>query len=113
MSLNREEILQMDEATLFIEVTKFVQEGNDEPQFPYFLDDKLAICYQGKEKLKEMGLEKDYVHYLADIGICGFIIEGTKWAPKIMVHQNDIFKIAHAHPKQRAQAVLLTVEEVK
>ena len=111
-------IMQMDERELYGEVYRFLHPKHKQPWLPFGvnetdLGEMLRLCYQGEEKLKGIGLHKEYIRYMSQVAINKFIITGTRWSPKFMANEDDMFKIAHASPKDRAKAILLTIEEGK
>ena len=112
--MTKDEVMKLDERELFGKLLLFVYRDEDELkgfEDEYFynmaetlLDQRhrlLEACYQAEEKIKEMGLTKKYGDSLSKI------IRILRPA----ISPWEFFDLAHAHPKPRAQAILLTLTE--
>ncbi len=106
----RDDVMKMDDRAMYAALGKFLNnfpgEGDeilfsdpsDEKTFAFTL--YLKKCYQAEEKIKEMGKEVDYIANLDKL--------------LALTNPDDFYKVmfnmTHSHPRDRARAILLTVE---
>lgn len=108
--MTREEILKMDERELYYQFFRWFRPGNDEASWQWHADlmdnepkEALWLCYQAEEKIKGMG-KKEWMRYGVEL-VC-LLIENVNDERTI-----DNEDVAHAHPRDRAKAILLTIEK--
>jgi len=63
----------------------------------------IGLCYQAEEKIREIKQENEYANQLCYI-VCG------GWISLDFIEE-ILFDFIHASPKQRVQAMLLTIRE--
>jgi len=91
--MNRDEILGMDDVELYISVSFWLFPDKPAP-IEWSRQVALDLCYQAEEKIKEMNKPFTHIRHLAEV------IEGA-----------SEFDLIRAHPRDRARAILLTLNE--
>lgn len=108
--MTREEIMKMDDRELYEKVVEFVVKDEIDSPTPqeivgYCFRDiykLLGWCYRAEEKIKKIKKNYSYMRKLTAILDSRARKEGRKIA--------GYFEFIHAHPRDRARAILMTVE---
>ena len=111
--MTKDKILKMDDRGLYIAVMKFIDPNNWELPYKSYpctssgppLFAFLAVCYQAEEKLLGMPNHLKMMSRYEDNLDSLLKEEQRTW-------DEHGFLLIHAHPRQRAQAVLLTIEDI-
>ena len=115
MKLTKEQIMEASEEQLWKWFIEWLWGYCYKPLIEIALNSQgiaLSHCYQAEEKIRGMGKEERYAEILEFL-ILGeeHHVFGYSAFNDAIVYYDDLYLVAHASPKQRCQAMLLTICE--
>ena len=107
--MTHDEIKKLDERELYRRVADFI--GSEHPL--ELFSDVLFVCHEAEEKLDSMRLKRERGKILWKLLYgegCGIRVDDQGFPIAMWSH---IASLTRVHPIQRAQAILLTLEDTK